>query len=395
MLDPLFYPYMGGTEKVVYHVGKRLAARGHEIEILTSKIPKTVDREVIDGMSIHRVPSLYFQKLPHPFPPPFSIAPAMSYAVMRSDADVFHIHNRFWYRVLTLAALTSKKGRSRLALTLHNARPVGISVATDTLGGLYDDLIGKQIMRLCNGITAVSGNTRDMTVPADCRRKSTVIYNGIDETVYKPLSPKAKAEAREEIVKKHNIDADFVILTNARLVRQKGLSYLIDAVAELRAKGRDVALVIIGHGPLLGELKAQAERLGIAPNVIFAGAGKFDDELLRYYNAADIFTLPSIWEPCAVALIEAMACGVPTVITRAGGMPEIAAPSVRIVEPRDSRQLASTLGELIDDRKKRTAAAAGTREHVLRNLTWDRIALKYESFYRHLLEGKQLPDKFV
>jgi len=392
MLDPLFYPYMGGTEKVVFHVGKRLAARGHEIQVLTSRIPNTKKEELIEGIKVKRISCFYLAKLPYPLPPPYTIVPAMSLAVMKAEADVFHLHNRFWYHFFTLAALKSKK--RKLALTLHNARPAGISKATDFFGGIYDDFWGQHVMRSCNAISAVSLNTRDVTVPKDCLARTTVIYNGIEENVFRPFSKTEKEKAVSEIRRKHSIDSEVIILTNARLVKQKGLNYLIDAAFKLKANGKKFSIIIIGHGNLLDELKAQCNSSGLKKEIIFAGAGKFDDELLQYYNAADLFVMPSIWEPLGIAFVEAMACSLPCVITDAGGMKEIAAPEVKIVDSGNSEQLASALSEFIEDRKARISAGLKARDHVLKNLTWGKIALNYESFYKCILNNERLPEKF-
>ncbi|MEW6295862.1 MAG: glycosyltransferase family 4 protein [Candidatus Diapherotrites archaeon] len=393
MLDPLFYPYMGGTEKVVFHVGKRLAARGHEIQVLTSRIPNTKKEELIEGIKVKRISSLYLAKLPYPLPPPYTFTPTTSLAVLKAEADIFHLHNRFWYYFFTLAALKAKK--KELALTLHNARPKGISKATDFFGGIYDDVWGKQVMRSCDGISAVSLNTRDITVPRDCLARTTVIYNGIEEKVFRPFSKTEKERAVAEIRGKHSIDSDIIILANARLVKQKGLNYLIDAACKLKADGRSFSIIIIGHGNLLNELKAQAKSLGVEKEIIFAGAGKFDEELLQYYNAADLFVMPSIWEPLGIAFVEAMACALPCVITDAGGMKEIAATETSIVPAADSRKLASALSEFIEDKKARISAGLKAREHVLKNLTWDKIALNYESFYKCILNNESLPKVFL
>jgi glycogen synthase len=382
MLDPLFIPYPGGAEKVVFEVGKRLAKKGHEVTVLTSKIPNTASREEMEGMHIIRTPSLYFEKLPFSFlPPPFTLSPALNYDILKQDADIFHMHNRFWYYLGTLANLKLIK-RKKLMLTLHNARAIGIDQQTDVSAGFYDDIWAKRIMENCDKMTAVSDWTKRVTVPEKLWPKCEVILNGIDTTKFYPREKKLSQHIRD----KFNIGDDELILTNARIIKQKGYEYLISAFSELvhDKEHRKAKLLIIGKGPLKEWVLEKAKALGVGDSVIIT-TGIPEQELPLYYNAADIFALASIWEPCAVVLFEALASGTPVVAFGAGGIPEIVDEECgRVVPPRDSHALYLKMKELLEDKKLRDKLSIRARKKAEANFTWDIAAEKFEKVYKSL-----------
>ena len=175
-LDPLFHPYHGGAEKVVYEVSRRLTDR-HRISVLTSRLPNTKPREKLAGMEIVRAsPSIYLENMPSFVPPPFTIVPFFNCLLLKHDADLYHIHNRFWYYYGTMLNLKLLK-RKKLALTLHNALPKGISPTVDYGSLAYDLLVGRRWMELSNVIIAVSEYTRDVTVPKRLHHKVHVVHN--------------------------------------------------------------------------------------------------------------------------------------------------------------------------------------------------------------------------
>jgi glycosyltransferase involved in cell wall biosynthesis len=380
MLDPLFFPYMGGTEKVVKEVGARLV-RNHdyEVQVLTSMIPQARGRrvEVIDGMQVVRSPSLYLERLPAFLPPPFTISPLIGreLGTRCGGADVYHVHNRFWYPI---SAYREAKRQGRLFLTIHNARPRGISDQVDRWGGLFDDVFGQKIFGLCDRINCVSQTTMESTIPERYRDKAEVIYNGVDTSLYRPGLD--TSELRERL----GLGPGPIILSNGRLVEQKGFPALIKALELVRRQVRDARLVIIGRGPLKEELQRHAASLGVGDVVQFV-TGIPESELPAYYNMADVFALPSLYEPSAVVLYEAMGCGRAVVATSAGGNPEIVSPECgHIVPPGDPESMAASLIEVLSDADLRRSMGQASRRRAESMFDWDVIAREWDRSYRAL-----------
>jgi glycosyltransferase involved in cell wall biosynthesis len=377
MLDPLFYPYFGGTEKVVYEFGKRLAKK-HGISILTSQIPGTSNYEEIDGMKVYRTPSIYLKNLPSFMPPPYTISPLLIRDLFkRQDADVFHIHCRYFYYLGTLLSIKYLM-RKKLMLTLHNAKPDGISFMTDKSAALYDAVWGHRIMENCDRITAVSRYTKEVTVPRHLQHNAEVVYNGVDEKRFKPRRDNSVRE-------KFGVGNAPLLLTNGRLVTQKGMYYLIEAFYMLKKNFKDAKLIIIGKGPLRDELGSQCFRLGVQDSVSFV-TGIPENELPLYYNAATLFVLPSLWEPSAVVLYEALASGKAIVATNAGGNSEIVSSKCGIlVPPRNPTELCDQVRLLLEDEKLRKRMEKNSRERAVENFTWDIAAKRYESIYKSVI----------
>jgi len=137
------------------------------------------------------------------------------------------------------------------------------------------------------------------------------------------------------------------IVSIARLVPVKGISYLIRAIADLK----DASLVIIGDGPHRERLELLSRRLELCDRVFFNGWVSDRSEIWNHLNQATVFVLPSLSEGRPRVLVEAMACGLPVVATDVGGVPEIVVDGVNglLVPPRDPRALAKAIEYVLDD----------------------------------------------
>lgn len=147
------------------------------------------------------------------------------------------------------------------------------------------------------------------------------------------------------------LNSSIVLLYVGRLERLKGLSFLLPAVASLVEQGYLVELRLVGGGSQQDELKKQAEQLGIVDKVSFLGYIAQGPELLKVFQEADIFVLPSLDEGLPRVLFEAMSQGVPVVATRVGGIPGAVKDNVEavLVEPRSSEALVQGIKRVIED----------------------------------------------
>ena len=141
------------------------------------------------------------------------------------------------------------------------------------------------------------------------------------------------------------------ITTVARLYVTKGLTYLLEAIAQIRSTHPDTDFKVYGDGPLRAELCAYARRLNLDPDAIFPGAFTTRDALGRILAETDIFVLSSILEGQPLSILEAMAYGCPIVTTSVGGIPELIEDGVNglLCEPADPQTLADAIRRMIDD----------------------------------------------
>ena len=378
VLNQFFHPYKGGTEKVLFEIYRRMAKR-HNITVITSA-PQGSKRNIveeIEGITVIRLKSTHVDIPVAPLP--FVAMRGLNSAIKKAHCELYHINNRYQYFGDNVAAI--RKVGGRIALTIHNSLPVGIEPAIDSLGLVYDITWGRILMHEADLLTGVSRNTIDTTVPKRDIGKAHLIYNGVDYNLFRPIGKndkKVKSVAMRLGNECESNDAN--IVTNGRLVEQKGQVYLIRAIAELAKEGRKLGLLVIGRGSLEQTLYSEAESLGLKDR-FWIRSGIEEKELPYYYNFGDMFALPSLYEPAGLVVLEALSCEIPSVASRVGGIPEMMDGYGVYAQAGDASQLADRLSYALDNKKKMTAMAKRGRKFVMERHDWDVITKKYEKLF--------------
>ncbi|HUY70485.1 MAG TPA: glycosyltransferase family 4 protein [Candidatus Baltobacteraceae bacterium] len=375
VLNPYFYPYNGGTEKVLLEVYRRLAKR-HNVTVLSAALRNSNRNSVeeIDGIRVVRLKSSYVDIAGLPLP--FAVMHGVPGAIAKAGAEVYHINNRFQFFKDSINAIRKVDGKS--VLTVHNALPMGIDLHTDALGLFYDSLWGRGMMHDVDAITGISKNTIDTTVPQSERHKTQLIYNGVDHKKYTPMK---KSDRKLGSIRSSLGIEGQCIVTNGRLITQKGQAYLMEAVSRLiKERQMNLTLVIIGTGPLREQLGRLSRKLGMEKN--FRIVSGIKEELMpRYYNLGDIFSLPSLYEPASLAILEALSCAMPCITSRVGGLPEMMGRYGYYSKPKDVDELMEKIIYVLSNKKKAEALGREGRKLVERRNDWDRISRQYEELF--------------
>jgi len=209
-------------------------------------------------------------------------------------------------------------------------------------------LVEKILSRFTEKVICVSRAVQDFVVNQEgiSDSKTCVIYNGSEVS---PEFVNFETDSSSKVISnldRHNV----VIIIVASLTENKGHRILLEAIKQFDKEGDNVQLMIVGDGPLRMKLVEYVHELGISGRVIFTGQRKNVGPFLK---ASHIFVLPSIHrEGLSIAVIEAMAAGLPVVGTSVGGLPEVIANQFNgfIVKPSDSYELYRALKQLVDDR---------------------------------------------
>ena len=215
-----------------------------------------------------------------------------------------------------------------------------------------------------------------------------VVYNGIDPQQFFPQPP--------DNALRQNIAGDAqTVLYAGRLVRWKGVQYLIDATAQL-AKTRNVRLLIAGEGEYRAMLEQRAREQGVADRVTFLGYIPAD-ALAPYYAMADVVAIGSYAnETFSIMSAEAMACARPVVGSRFGGIPEVIAEGETgfLAEPENALDFVGKIGRLLEDANLRAQFGQRGRERVLTLFTWDAVTERVLAAYEIALRGaRELESK--
>lgn len=170
----------------------------------------------------------------------------------------------------------------------------------------------------------------------------------------------------------------------------KGLAELIEAVAKLRAD-HDVELVVVGSARPDGAAAKAITRLGLEDAVRFV-SGISDAELADLFRSATVAAVPSRYEGFSLPAVEAMACGIPLVVTTAGALPEVAGPDGLAslhVAPGDAEALSAAIGRLLDDEPLRRRLGEQGRLRAVEQFTWRRTAIRTAEWYAEAIAANQ------
>ena len=223
---------------------------------------------------------------------------------------------------------------------------------------------------------ANSSMLRDLAIKSNEKQKVAVIYNGINIEHFRPSEqPKT--------------DNNFTILCASRLSRRKGFNYVISAFSKIQEKYPDTRLVIAGgEGNAEQELKDQAEKLKLENKITFTGFITPNTEFLKYYNGSHVFVLPSLNEGMSNNMLEAMASGMPIIMTPTGGAEELVKDGINgyIVKFKDSADIAEKISKLINNPELCKKMGEESRK-IAQILSWKSVAEKYQQLYKELSES--------
>lgn len=299
--------------------------------------------------------------------------------ILEQRPDIIHVSSSQDHWVFALA--DRALGRPVcLVRTRHNTYPVHDIWPNRVLNRDWTDY---QIV-VCDIVRRTLAENRAFDAARMCS-----IHNGVDADAFRP-DPEARRDARREF---GYADADVVCGIAARLDAAKGHEFLLPAVAQLHGEHPNVRLLILGDGELADPLARQAEELGIAPVVHFAG---FRRDMARCTQAFDIGVMPSVYcDTSSFSLKEEMAAEVPVVASDYGGLTEIVTDGVEgfVVTAGQIDPLADALGKLAADSERRAEMGRAGRARVLRDFTIQIFARRTVDAYREALRvhGRQ-PD---
>jgi glycosyltransferase involved in cell wall biosynthesis len=179
-----------------------------------------------------------------------------------------------------------------------------------------------------------------------------------------------------------------LIFVGSLAQRYKGLHVLLGAIRLCREEGFELRLEVVGDGKLRPEYEGLVERWGLRDAVHFAGTLPPGAPVREQLRAADLLVMPSLVEGLPRAMLEAMACGLPCIGSRVGGIPELLDPD-EMVPAKDPRALARKIGEMVSN-PARMAAAGGKNRSIARGYRASVLEVRRNAFYRHLSERTQV-----
>lgn len=366
------YPTYGGSGIVATELGLELAMRGHDIHFITYSNPIRLD-PALPRIHYHEVEVSNYPLFQYP-PYCLALASRMADVAESYGLDLLHVHYAIPHSISALLARQMTEARRRLPFvtTLHGTDITLVGTDRSYFG------ITKFSIEQSDGITAISHDLRRDTVEIfGIENEIRVIHNFVNCETYKPAPERTGIEQFAAHGEKLLIH-----LSNFRPVKR-----VLDCVrifAEVR-KHANVRLLMVGDGPDRGPAEHLAWTLGVKDYVNFLGKQNQVERLIRL---AHVILMPSEMESFGLAALEAMACGVPAVATRVGGVPELITDGEDgfLEAPGDVARLAERATQLVTDSALHARMAAAARTTATSRFCTEKIIPRYEDYYKQVLE---------
>jgi N-acetyl-alpha-D-glucosaminyl L-malate synthase BshA len=370
------YASVGGSGIVATELAKCLAARGHDVHMISTDMPFRYS-EYQPGLSFHRVNTPAYPLFREP-QYVLSLATSMVHVARARSLDILHAHYAVphataAYLARQILETTAKDARvPKVVTTLH-----GTDITLVGSDHSYAETVAFSIER-SDGVTAVSESLRADTCRAlGIKRHIEVIPNFLDCRRYRrtdspALRQRYCQEASEKLV---------LHMSNFRPVKR--VEAVIDVFSRIAA-AVPARLLLVGDGPDLGKAIDRAGQLGVGGRVEALGE---QDQVVPLLSISDLFLLPSQQESFGLAALEAMACGVPVVASAVGGLSEVIDHGrtgfLHGVDDLDG--MAASGIQVLTDPELHAAVAASGRRTVKERFCADLIVPRYEKFYTELL----------
>jgi N-acetyl-alpha-D-glucosaminyl L-malate synthase BshA len=372
------YPTYGGSGIVATELGLELANRGHEVHFITYANPIRLDPG-IPRIHYHEVEVSTYPLFQYP-PYCLALASRMAEVAEAYELDILHVHYAIPHSISALLAQQMLAGRHPLPFitTLH-----GTDITLVGTDRSYFPITRFSIEQ-SNGITSISDYLRQQTVDVfGVQNEIRVIKNFVNCDLYHPDEQKCGAA---------NFAPDgeklLIHLSNFRPVKR--VQDCIRILAEVR-KSAPAHLLMVGDGPERGPAEHLARDLKIERHVTFLGK---QDHVERLLPLAHVLLLPSELESFGLAALEAMACGVPPVATRVGGVPELITDGVDgyLEAVGDIEAQSARVAALLRDEKLHRGISRAARRTAGDQFCTNKIIPLYEQYYEEVLgRGESRP----
>ena len=365
------YPTYGGSGIVGSELGKELAERGHTVHFISSALPTRLT-ELNERVRFHEVEMMSYPLFEHQ-PYDLALATKMASVAENEKLDLLHVHYAIPHSISAILARESIKKNRRLPVitTLHGTDITLVGADRSYLP------ITKYALEQSDGVTAISQYLKQATIEHFAFEKIEVIPNFVCPDEYKP---KIDCDLREFLTPDGS--PVMVHVSNFRPVKRPVDCVEIFARVLKKTKAR---LVMVGDGSERTNCIHRARCLGVADECIFVGK---QPNIVDYLCASDILLLPSEQESFGLAALEAMACELPVIASRVGGLPEVVDDGqTGFLSPVGSvDEMAENTVQLLMDKKLRRQMGRAARASAIERYSTHKVIPQYIDFYERILK---------
>jgi len=370
----LCYPTFGGSGVVATELGLALAERGHRVHVISTDFPARL--RIVDNLVFHRVPVVTYPLFRYP-PYTLALATTVAQVIREAHLDLVHAHYAIPHSVAVFLGQQMGGCEVKTVTTLH-----GTDVQLVGLDPSYWEITRFAMLR-SSGLTAVSSDLAGTTEREfHLDRPVRVIPNFVDAARF---SRPRRSALRRQIARPR----ERVLLHVSNFRPVKRVHEVVEAFARIARVVR-AQLYLIGEGPERPRAEEAARSLGVEERVHFV---RETTEIEAWYGAADLLLHPSEMESFGLAPLEAMACGVPVLAYRVGGLPEVVEDgrSGWLLDVGDVEGMARRALELLASPRRWAAFSRRARQIAARRFGRERIVDQYERYFLEVLGRRAGP----
>lgn len=395
------HPHVGGQGIYLHYLSKALVELGHQVDVISGPPYPELDARV----TLIKLPSLdlyavknptralrvahllswadfyeWWSKLSGSFGEPYCFGRRLVsyFKTHKPQYDIVHDNQSLCYGLLQL----QKQGENIIATVHHpitRDREIALQAATTKghkwlINRWYSFLqMQEKVVQQLEHIITVSKTSQQDIAEAFARpaKKITVIPNGIDTDIFYPL-PQLKRKPWQ------------LITTASSDQPLKGLSVLLNALAQLRVEFPHLQLLVIGKLKPDGVTEKELQSLQLAGCVEFK-SGISTEELVAAYAESKMAIVPSLYEGFGLPAGEALACGIPLICSDGGALPEVVGDAALMVKAGDINELAHAIKQLLLNQVDCERLSSAGRLHSLQHLSWQVVGEHLSDYYRQIL----------
>src|SRR5262245_11686929 len=365
------YPTYGGSGIVGSELGKELAQRGHTVHFISSALPTRLT-ELNERVRFHEVEMMSYPLFEHQ-PYTLALATKMATVAQEENLDLLHVHYAIPHSISAILARESLKPQRNLPVitTLH-----GTDITLVGADRSYLPITRYGIVQ-SNGVTAISNYLKDATHEIFHVDNVKVIPNFVCQYDYKRQSVESLRTSLAP-----NDEPLLAHVSNFRPVKRP--LDCIEIFASVVKQGIKARLVMVGDGSERTNCEHRARCLGILDQCSFVGK---QPRIVDYLSVADVLLLPSEQESFGLAALEAMACEVPVIASRVGGIPEVISDGDTgfLSSVGDLDKMAGDAVRLLADERMRREMGRRARESAISRYRTDVVIPQYIDFYKKVI----------
>ena len=365
------YPTYGGSGIVGSELGKELAERGHTVHFIASALPTRLT-QLSERVRFHEVEMMSYPLFEHQ-PYTLALATKMAKVAETENLDLLHVHYAIPHSISAILARESLKPNRYLPVitTLH-----GTDITLVGADRSYLPITRYGIVQ-SDGVTAISNYLKEETKETFQFDDIEVIPNFVCQSEY---ARHPVAELRAQLSPAG--EPFLVHVSNFRPVKRP--VDCVEILARVLKKGIATRLIMVGDGSERTNVEHRGRCLKVDDKITFVGK---QPNIVDYLSASDVLLLPSEQESFGLAALEAMACEVPVVASRVGGLPEVVTDGETgfLGEVGDVDKMAEDAGRLLSDPELRRKMGKSARESAISRYRTDIVIPKYIDYYDRVL----------